>query len=473
MAESALWMLDEVVAATGGRLVGSPSRDSFDGVSIDSRTIESGEIFVAIRGERNDGHDFAAAALAKGAGLAVVSRHDEAMRRAGTLVEVDDALRALERLGIAARARSAARIAAVTGSVGKTSTKEALRLALAPSGRTHASAASYNNQWGVPLSLARLHPAARFAVFEIGMSHAGEITPLTRMVRPHVAIVTSIAESHLGHFGSLAEIADAKAEIFLGVEPGGAAVINRDTPFFALLWGAAKAAGIDDVYGFGAHSEAEVRLDAMVLREDCSCVRASVFGETVAYRVGAPGRHLAINSLGVLAVVKLLGADLARAGLKLSELMPAKGRGARLRLQVPDGSAILIDESYNANPTSMRAALALLAQTPPGRHGRRIAILGDMLELGADAPKLHAALARAIDESATDVLYACGPHMEHLWNAVPASRRGAYAATAEELQALVAADVHPGEVIMVKGSLGSRMGPLVETLRAKYPPRGE
>jgi UDP-N-acetylmuramoyl-tripeptide--D-alanyl-D-alanine ligase len=379
----------------------------------------------------------------------------------------------LERLGVAARARSAARIAAITGSVGKTSTKEALRMALSSAAPTHASAASYNNQWGVPVSLARLPRAAGYGVFEIGMNHAGEITPLTRMARPHVALITTIAESHLGHFGSLAEIADAKAEIFLGVEPGGAAVIYRDTPFFPLLWGAAKAAGIEAVYGFGAHPEADVRLDAVVLREDCSSVKASVFGESVAYRVGAPGRHMVLNTLGVLAVVKALGADLARAALALANLTPAKGRGVRLRLAVSDGSAILIDESYNANPASMRAALALLGQTPPGRHGRRIAVLGDMLELGEDAPKLHAALARAIDESATDVLYACGPNMAHLWNAVPASRRGAYAPTAEELKPLVAGDVHPGDVIMVKGSLGSRMGPLVETLTAKYPPRGE
>jgi len=469
----ALWSLEAAIDATGGRLVGEARLDTFGGVSIDSRTVAPGDIFVAIKGERLDGHDYAAKALQEGAGIAIVAHHDEVMRKAGPLLEVDDPLKALERLGAAARARSKARIAAVTGSVGKTSTKEALRLALGASGRTHASAASYNNQWGVPLSLARLHPEARFAVFEIGMSHAGEITPLTRLVRPHVAIVTAIAESHLGQFDSLADIADAKAEIFLGVEPQGVAVITRDTPYFPQLWAAAKEAGIETVWSFGAHPDADARLESMKLHEECSCVKATVEGETVAYRLGAPGRHMVMNSLAVLAAVKLMGADLALGALKLAEMMPAKGRGARLRLKVPDGSAILIDESYNANPTSMCAALALLGQTVPGRHGRRIAILGDMLELGEDASMLHAGLATAIDEAATDVLYACGPHMADLWSRVAAGRRGAYAETSDELKALVVGDVRPGDVIMVKGSLGSRMGPLVEALVAKYPPRAD
>jgi UDP-N-acetylmuramoyl-tripeptide--D-alanyl-D-alanine ligase len=473
MSDAPLWTLDSVVAATGGGLLGDPGRKAFGGVAIDSRTTAAGDIFVAIRGEKLDGHDFVVQALEKGAGLAIVSRHDAAMRRAGLLLEVDDALVALEGLGVAARRRSMARIAAVTGSVGKTSTKEALRLALTATGSTHASAASYNNQWGVPLSLARLPPQAAFAVFEIGMNHAGEITPLVRMVRPHVAIVTTIAESHLGYFGSLAAIADAKAEIFLGVEPGGAAVITRDSPYFPQLWEVAREAGIDNVVSFGAHPDADVRLDTAVLHEECACVKATVLGETVAYRVGAPGRHMVMNSLAVLAAVRLLGADLALGALRLAELMPARGRGVRLRLKVPDGNAVLIDESYNANPTSMRAALALLGQTAPGRHGRRIAILGDMLELGADAAQLHVGLVTAIDAAATDVLYACGPNMALLWNAVPAGRRGAYAATAEELKALVAGDVRAGDVIMVKGSLGSRMGPLVEALVAKYPPGAE
>jgi len=473
MSEAALWSLDQVLAATGGRLLGGPAPDTFNGVSIDSRTVAAADIFVAIKGERLDGHDFAAKALEKGAGIAIVSHHDEAIRRAGALIEVDDPLKALERLGVAARARSKARIAAVTGSVGKTSTKEALRLALSASGRTHASAASYNNQWGVPLSLARLHPDAKFAVFEIGMNHAGEIATLVQMVRPHLAVVTAIAESHLGYFGSLADIADAKAEIFSGVEPGGAAVITRDTPYFAQLWAAARKAGIETVWGFGAHPEADARLESMKLHEECSCVKATVGGETLAYRLGAPGQHMVMNSLAALAAAKLMGADLALAALKLAEMMPAKGRGARLRLAVPDGSAILIDESYNANPTSMRAALALLGQTAPGRHGRRIAILGDMLELGEDAEAMHIGLAMAIDAAAADVLYACGPNMAHLWNRVAAGKRGAYARTSDELKALVVGDVRPGDVIMVKGSLGSRMGPVVDALKEKYPPRAE
>jgi UDP-N-acetylmuramoyl-tripeptide--D-alanyl-D-alanine ligase len=465
-----LWTIEEVIAATGGRLDGAVTRP-IGGVSIDSRSINAGDIFVAIAGEHRDGHDFAAAALKGGAAVAIVSRPDPEMRDSGALLVVDEPLAALQRLAAAARARSSARIVGVTGSVGKTTSKEALRLALAASGPTHASASSYNNHWGVPLSLARMPREAAYAVFEIGMSQAGEIAPLTRLVRPHVAVITTVAPSHLGHFPSLAAIADAKAEIFAGVEPGGAAVIHRDSEFFERLAMAARQSGIGRIVGFGEDRSAEVRLESVALHETCSCVTAEMFGETLSYRLGAPGRHLVINSLAVLAAAQLAGGDLARAAMALAHLEPQKGRGVRFKLDAPDGAITVIDESYNANPTSVRAALALLAQAKPGRGGRRIAVLGDMLELGDEGPRLHAELAAAIDESGINIVYACGTAMAHLWEALPATRRGAYAETSQDLEDLVVQGVRGGDVIMVKGSLGSRMMPLVEAIKARYPER--
>jgi len=470
MDDRALWTPDELVAATGGRIDGHVTQ-RLNGVTIDSRNFAPGDIFVAIKGERHDGHDFAAAALRAGAGLAVVSRVGDEMRAAGPLLIVaDDPLRGLENIGRASRARSKARIVGITGSVGKTSTKEMLRVALSASGLTHASAASFNNHWGVPLTLARMAREAAFGVFEIGMNHAGEIAPLVGMVRPHVAIVTTIAASHLGHFKSLDEIAEAKAEIFSGVEPGGHAVINRDTPYFARLAEAARAAGIGHVVSFGKSPDADVRMERAALHADCCCVTAEVMGEQLIYKLGLPGEHMAINSLAVLAAAKLMGADLARAALALAAAEPAKGRGVQQRLEMPGGSLLLIDESYNANPASMRAALALLHTAKPGKGGRRIAVLGDMLELGDHGPALHAGLAEAVDAAQADILYAAGPLMANLWATCPASRRGAWSETSDGLREALLSGLRAGDVVMVKGSLGSRMGPLVEAIRAAHPP---
>ncbi|MBL8908955.1 MAG: UDP-N-acetylmuramoylalanyl-D-glutamyl-2,6-diaminopimelate--D-alanyl-D-alanine ligase [Rhizobiales bacterium] len=467
MAE-ALWTIDELAGATGGTVRGEPAKH-FNGVSIDSRTVARGDIFVAIKGERQDGHDFVVNALRAGAGIAIVSRPTADMEAAGPLLVVDDPLAALENMGRAARGRSLAQIIAVTGSVGKTSTKELLNLALAQSGLTHASAASFNNHWGVPLTLARVQRECAFGVFEIGMNHAGEITPLTRMVRPHVAIVTAVAASHLGHFASLAEIADAKSEIFLGLEPGGTALINRDSEFYERLAAAARKAGCERIIGFGRNEAAEIRLERVALHSECSCVTASILGETIIYKLGIPGEHHALNSLAVLGAVKLVGADLARAALALATAAPAKGRGVRFRLMAPSGEFMLIDESYNANPASMRAALALLANAKTGRGGRRIAVLGDMLELGEQGPQLHAELAGAVDEARVDVLYACGPLMGNLWEKTPGSRRGAYAETSDKLKDALLDSLRGGDVVMIKGSLGSRMGPIVEAIKSRFP----
>jgi UDP-N-acetylmuramoyl-tripeptide--D-alanyl-D-alanine ligase len=469
MAE-ALWTVDELLKATGGKLHGTVSKP-LTAVSIDSRAVKEGDIFIAIKGERHDGHDFVANALKAGAGLGVVSRVSPEMTAQGPVLEVaEDPLKGLINMGLAARARTQGQIVAVTGSVGKTSTKEMLRVALSASGETHASAASFNNHWGVPLTLARMPRETAFGVFEIGMNHAGEITPLVGMVRPHVAIITTIAASHLGNFDSLDGIADAKAEIFTGVVPGGHAVISRDTPYFERLAAAAKACGITDIVSFGKHPDSDVRMEQVALHADCCCVTASVFGETVIYKLGLPGAHMAVNSLCVLAAAKLMGADLARAALALASAAPAKGRGVRERLRMEGGELMLIDESYNANPASVGAALALLGASQPGWRGRRIAVLGDMLELGPQGPELHAGLLEPMDAAKVDVLYAAGPLMANLWDRVPGERRGAYAATSEALRDTLLAGLRPGDVVMIKGSLGSRMGPLVEAIRAAHPP---
>ena len=468
MMQNNLWTLDALVSATGGSVHGAPAH-TFNGVSIDSRTVVADDIFVAIKGDSMDGHDYVSAAIAKGAGIAIVSRVSGKWSDALPLLLVDDPLLALERLGKAARARSHARIIAVTGSVGKTSTKEMLRVALSASGETHASAASFNNHWGVPLTLSRFPTTAGFGVFEIGMNHAGEITPLVGMVKPHVAIVTTVAASHLGHFKSLDEIADAKAEIFSGVVAGGHAVINRDSQYFDHLKAAAQAQGITSIIGFGRHADAEVRLEGLALRPDCCCITAQIMGEKIIYKLGMPGEHMALNSLAVLAAAKLVGADLARAALALSEAKPAKGRGGQIKLQMPEGELLLLDESYNANPASIAAALALLSNLKPYKNGRRIAVLGDMLELGEFGPDLHRTLSHDIERHGIDRVYAAGPLMNYLWDVLPSSKQGAYAPNSASLVDGLISDLKAGDCVMIKGSLGSKMGPVVEALKAKWP----
>jgi UDP-N-acetylmuramoyl-tripeptide--D-alanyl-D-alanine ligase len=467
MSARALWTVDAMVAAMRARAGGAVPA-GVAGLSIDSRTVAAGDAFFALRDVR-DGHDFVPAALKAGAGLAVVAADKAGDMPAGVpLLVVPDVLEALRNLAGAARGRSAAKFIGVTGSVGKTGTKEALRLALSRVGETHASAASYNNHWGVPLSLARCPESASFAVLEMGMNHAGEISPLTRLVRPHVAIITTVEPVHLEFFGTLEKIADAKAEIFEGVEPGGAVVINRDNSQFARLSRAAKAAGVANIVAFGEHEKAEARLVKYALQPDSSTVQARILGADVTYKLGAPGRHLILNSLAVLAAAKLAGADLAFAALALAELAPAAGRGARITLDLPGGRVTLIDESYNANPASMRAALALLGQTPVDVKGRRIAVLGDMLELGPKGATLHRALAEAVVGNDVDLVFCSGPLMRSLWEALPSERRGGYAEASAALEAEVIGAVRAGDAVMVKGSLGSKMGPIVKALSRQY-----
>jgi UDP-N-acetylmuramoyl-tripeptide--D-alanyl-D-alanine ligase len=469
MTARALWTSEAMARAMDAERQGAVPA-SVAGLSIDSRSVAPGEAFFAIRGDRRDGHEFVRAALAANAALAVVA----AGRRAefpsdAPLLVVPDVLIALRELAAVARKRMRGQVIGVTGSVGKTGTKEALRLALSKDGETHVSAASYNNQWGVPLSLARCPASAKYAVFEIGMNHAGEIAPLSQLVRPHVAVITTIAPVHLEYLGSLANIADAKAEIFLGVPPSGAAVINRDIEQFAQLTERARHAGIERVISFGEHPQADARLVKCALHPRCSTVEAEILGTRFSYKIGAPGRHLVINSLAVLAAAELVGADIALAALALAELHAAAGRGAPITIEVSGGSALVLDESYNANPASVAAALAVLGGSVVGPHGRRIAVLGDMLELGPDGPVLHRGLADAVVANGIDLVFCCGPLMHGLWQALPADRRGGYAEDSAALEAQVLPAIRAGDVIMVKGSLGSRMGPIVKALQRAYP----
>lgn len=462
-----LWTLDAMASAMGAERQG-PLPAGVSGLSIDTRTVLPGEAFFALKDVR-DGHDFVEAALKAGAGLAVIAAEKRAIfPKDAPLLIVRDVLEALTALARAARARNQGRFIGVTGSVGKTGTKEALRLALSRDGETHASAASYNNHWGVPLSLARTPATAKYAVLEMGMNHANEISPLTRLVQPHVAIITTVEPVHLEFFKNVEAIADAKAEIFEGLLKSGAAVINRDNPHFARLEQAAKAAGVAHIVSFGENAKADARLIKSSLQADSSTVQANILGVDVTYKLGAPGRHVVSNSLAVLAAVSLSGADLALGALALGDLEPPTGRGARTTLAMPGGSALLIDESYNANPASMRAALALLGQAQVGLRGRRIAVLGDMLELGADGQKLHAGLAQSVVENAADLVFCAGPLMRSLWEALPSERRGGYAETSAALEAELLGAVRAGDAIMVKGSLGSKMGPIVKALTRQF-----
>jgi UDP-N-acetylmuramoyl-tripeptide--D-alanyl-D-alanine ligase len=469
MSAAPLWtsgaMAEAMRASVNGALP-----DAVIGLSIDSRTIVPGEAYFAIKGEVHDGHDFVTAALKAGAALAVIeTAQREKFAPDAPLLVLDDVLAGLVDLARAARARLQAQVIAVTGSVGKTSTKEALRRVLAAQGETHASAASFNNHWGVPLSLARCPASARFAIFEIGMNHAGEIEPLVKMVRPQVAIITTVEPAHLEFFAGIEAIADAKAEIFAGVEPGGAVVLNRDNSQFGRLQRRAKKLGISRIVSFGSDEKADARLLDVSLHAACSAVHANILGHDVTYKLGVPGRHMAMNSLAVLAAASLAGADLARAALSLSQLEPAVGRGGRRVLELANGQATLIDESYNANPASMAAALQVLGRTNLGPHGRRIAVLGDMLELGPSSAALHRGLNEAVKANHIDLVYCCGPLMRNLWDALSAGKRGGYAESAAGLEAQAVAAIRAGDVIMIKGSLGSKMKTIVNALEKRFP----
>jgi UDP-N-acetylmuramoyl-tripeptide--D-alanyl-D-alanine ligase len=460
-----LWQWDELVGAAEARADGTPS-SPITGFSIDTRTLAPGDVFVALKVER-DGHDFVGDAFKKGAVAALVSKGYRRSKDDGALIRANDSLAALAAVGRAARARSNARIVAVTGSVGKTGTKEMLRLCLSDAGVTHASEKSYNNHWGVPLTLARMPKAAEFGIFEIGMNHAGEITPLTELVKPHVVVITTVEPVHLEYFASVEAVAEAKTEILKGLVPGGTAVLPRDNAHFDLLKERASAVGAK-ISTFGFAKDADIVCIQANLEAKGSSVIAGLGSQRFPYRVGAPGEHYVKNSLAVLAVLVALSADPMRRLAALARISPPVGRGARTQLEAPDGRILLIDESYNANPASVRAALAAMATTPRADFPRRIAVLGDMLELGDASPDLHRSLKEAVDAAGVDLVLACGPMMRLLYDALKPSQQGGWAPSSEQLVEPLLEAVRSGDAVMIKGSLASKMAPLVDALRARF-----
>jgi UDP-N-acetylmuramoyl-tripeptide--D-alanyl-D-alanine ligase len=430
--------------------------------------LQPGDLFVAIKGDARDGHEFVRAAHEKGAAAAAVDEaHVRELSDVGPLYVVKDVQAALERLGAYARARTGAYVAAITGSVGKTSTKDMARVVFSRFGATHASAASYNNHWGVPLTLARMHAATRYGLFELGMNHAGEIAALVDQVKPHVAVVTRVAPVHLEHFANIEDIADAKAEIFRGLLEGGVAVVNRDDETYERLAKAAAESPAAHVFTFGQHESADARLINYETQGAAGVAEARVFGRRIDFRVNAPGLHIAQNALSVLLMAHVFDLDLDQAAAALEEFTPSIGRGQREQLAIDGGEITLIDESYNANPTSMRAALELLKTASTGRGGRRIAVLGDMLELGPRSGEMHAELGEEVARAGADLVFTAGPYMARAYFAAPESIRGAHRPTAAELEEAVLAAIRPGDVVMVKGSNGSRMGAIVAALRKK------
>ena len=466
---TALWTSAEAATATGGQATADWVAQ---GVSIDTRTISPGDLFVALTDVR-DGHDFVAQALEKGAAAALVTHRPDGVAADAPLLIVGDVLDALGALGIAARARTHARIAAITGSVGKTSTKEMLRAVLERQGKCHAAEASYNNHWGVPLTLARMPADTDFAVIEIGMSNPGEITPLSQMARPHVAMITTVAAAHLASFDSLAGIAVEKASILDGLEPDGIAVLNADIETTQILLDHAKTLGVSQVL-FGEKGPDWVVKNVQI-SGDVTVISAHGGGEDYLFKLSVPGRHFAMNAVGVLAVAEALGADPVAASLDIATWVPPTGRGTReivVTDMANDGESLeLLDDAFNANPTSLVASLEVLAASKPAHNvgrivkGRRIAILGDMLELGGDEVAMHRDMAGNAHLMMLDVIHCAGPLMRHLWDALPEEQQGQWAQTAAELVPKVSRLVDAGDVVLVKGSKGSKVSVIVDAIR--------
>jgi len=465
-----LWTSEDAAKATGGQVT-TPWQAS--GLSIDTRSIVAGDLFVALQDVR-DGHDFVAQALEKGAAAALVSRIPDGVAPDAPLLVVPDVLQALGAMAIFARTRTKAQVVGVTGSVGKTSTKEMLRSVLARQGHVFAAEKSFNNHWGVPLTLARMPADADFAVIEIGMNHPGEIAPLAKLTRPHVAMITTVAAAHMEAFDSIEGIAAEKAAIFSGLEPNGTAVVNGDLDTSPILIKAAKAIGATCTT-FGQNDTNTDQLIDVQLAQNTTVARATLDGTPALFKISSPGQHFAMNALGVLGVVRALGADVALAANDMAHWLPPAGRGTRevivLDASEPDQSVILIDDAYNANPTSLDAALNVLAASAPtdglGRlhSGRRIAILGDMLELGGDELSQHAEFANHPTLEAIDLIHCCGPLMRSLWEALPDHKRGKWAEKAQDIAVIAHSLLDAGDVILVKGSLGSYVSVIVTSIR--------
>ncbi len=452
---TALWTSDEAALATGGV---NTERWSAHGVSIDSRSLQRGDLFIAVEGPNSNGHDYILNALDNGAAASMSARKNVS----GPALIVDDTMTGMQSLARHARRRGGAKIIAVTGSTGKTGTKDTLKLALGREAETHATKGNLNNHWGLPLSLARMPRTARFGIMEMGMNSPGEITPLSQLAEPDIAIITNVSAVHIEFFPSEEAIADAKAEIFSGMNANGIAVLNRDNRHFDRLQSHAMAAGIHKIRSFGAHRDSNIRLVQASPSDAGSRVDAEIDGVAISYTLGAPGAHWVINSLGALAVIDALGADVADASQAFADTAPAIGRGAQTRIRTADGDFLLIDESYNASPASTRAALDVLGTCP----GRRIAVLGDMLELGDHATELHQALAEHILRNRVDLVFLAGPDMGKLAETLDSKLVAATGKSSDAILPYVIDAVHSGDSIMVKGSLGSRMAPIVSALKA-------
>lgn len=465
MSREELWAGAEIVNAVAGE---TKNQDWIaSGVSIDSRSIEPGDLFVAIVGPFHDGHEFALAALENGAAAVLVSYLPENLAGQQNVVLVGDTLKALEMLGQTARERANAKIVAVTGSVGKTGTKESLLHILSLQGKTHASIGSFNNHWGVPLSLSRMPRDTEYAIFELGMNHPGELGPLSKMVRPHVALITTIEAVHLEFFNDVEAIARAKAEIFEGLTPSGSVILNGDNIYGGLLKSIAANAGITRILTFGEKSEADIKLTDFTLYADYSEVAVKIASHDVFFKLGVPGRHWISNILGVLGAISELGADIEEATASLHNLNSPKGRGARHMVPCAGGSYMVIDDSYNASPASMRASLEVLSNLYPDGKGRRIVILGDMLELGEKSPDIHRSLKEDVCAANVDLLFACGPHMAQLANAMPSKIQAIHQDNSEMLIKPLLDEVGPGDILLFKGSLGSKMCIPLEALLAR------
>ena len=452
-----LWTSAAIAEACHGAAAGDFTAD---GVTFDSREVVAGDLFIALKGEATDGHRFIGKALERGAAGLLVSEAVDAAH-----IRVADTMVALNALGAAARDRSRATRIGVTGSVGKTGVKEALKAALsrfAPDA-VHASVKSYNNHTGVPLSLARMPAASRFGVFEMGMNHSGELAELTQLVRPHIAIVTWVASAHREFFATETDIAMAKAEIFAGLPKGGTAIIPHDNPHADLLAGAAADAGAK-VVRFGLNDGADVHAEKVALHPDCSCVTARIGDDTLTFKIGMAGRHWVNNALAVLAGVQAAGGDLALAGLALAELNDLPGRGRRLRVAAGAGQAIVIDEAYNANPASMAASLAVLKAVTPARHGRRLALLGSMKELGALSDEFHAGLATHMCEAGVAAAVLVGAEMKPLAAALGRSIDVRHVADADAARAEIARLIAADDVLLVKGSNSIGLARVIEAL---------
>ena len=460
-----LYTVGEIIAATGGRAEGLTG-DSVCSLSIDSREIAPEGLFIAIKGDRFDGHDFVVEALANGAVAALVSQ-EKADGLGDRLIVVPDALEGLVDLARAARARSSARVVAVTGSAGKTTTKEAIRAVLARGGETHASIKSFNNHWGVPLMLARMAESANFGVFEIGMNHAGEITPLVQLVRPHVAVVTTVAAAHLEFFPSVEAIAAAKAEIFAGLEPGGVAVLNADHPYLPILLEAAREAGVGRVVTYGFAPQADWRIEAVEMGDSDTVARIRHGDDTTSMTLGLKGRHMVANAVAALIVGDLFGVERGAALEALEAFGAPEGRGLALKLGPPERPLLLIDESYNANSASMVAALDVFCmQAAPG--GKKVLVLGDMLELGSEAPTLHRALKQSVVEAGADLLFLVGPNMALLGETLGAGAVAGQGEGVDDIVQIVLDSLDYGDAIMVKGSNGVRLSALVKAIRNRF-----